>query len=70
MARWAALRLRIFPRDNYTCRRCDRVEGDTSLLVCDHVDLHRGNEQLFWHEGNLQTLCKPCHDKHKQREEQ
>jgi 5-methylcytosine-specific restriction endonuclease McrA len=46
------------------------VEGNTSLLVCDHIKPHRGKEELFWDEGNLQTLCKPCHDSLKQAEEQ
>ena len=71
-ARWRALRLKIFLRDLFTCQMpgCGRLEGDTSLLVCDHIKPHRGNEALFWDEANLQTLCKPCHDKVKQREEQ
>ncbi|OKO67049.1 HNH endonuclease [Bradyrhizobium sp. NAS96.2] len=72
LARWRALRRRIFLRDLYTCQRkgCGRVEPDTSLLVCDHVIPHRGDERLFWDEANLQTLCKTCHDRDKQREEQ
>jgi 5-methylcytosine-specific restriction protein A len=71
-SRWRALRLKIFLRDLFTCQMagCSRLEGDTSKLVCDHVKPHRGNEALFWDEANLQTLCKPCHDKAKQREEQ
>jgi 5-methylcytosine-specific restriction protein A len=70
MARWKALRLATFLRDLYCCRRCGRVEGNTSKLVCDHIKPHRGNAVLFWDEANLQTLCKPCHDKAKQIEEQ
>ncbi|MHC2666565.1 HNH endonuclease [Bradyrhizobium diazoefficiens] len=69
-ARWRALRLAIFLRDLYTCRKCGLVEGNTSLLVCDHINPHRGDERLFWDETNLQTLCKSCHDKLKQLEEQ
>ncbi|MFZ5736322.1 MAG: HNH endonuclease [Pseudomonadota bacterium] len=69
-SRWAALRLTIFLRDHYTCRRCTKLEGDTSRLVCDHIKPHRGDERLFWDEGNLQTLCKSCHDSAKQAEEQ
>jgi 5-methylcytosine-specific restriction protein A len=70
IARWRQLRLSIFKRDLYTCRKCPRIEGDTSLLVCDHVKPHRGDARLFWDETNLQTLCKPCHDRLKQAEEQ
>jgi 5-methylcytosine-specific restriction protein A len=71
-ARWQALRLRVFVRDGFTCqhRGCGRLEGDTSKLVCDHIEPHRGSEHLFWDEANLQTLCRPCHDSVKQAEEQ
>ncbi|MER2536042.1 MAG: HNH endonuclease signature motif containing protein [Rhizobiaceae bacterium] len=69
-ARWVKLRLAILLRDLYTCRMCRRIEPDMSKLVCDHVKPHRGDERLFWDESNLQTLCRPCHDRAKQREEQ
>lgn len=70
-ARWQKLRIVIFIRDRFTCQMpgCGRLEGNTSQLVCDHRRPHRGDEQLFWAETNLQTLCKPCHDGAKQREE-
>ncbi|QIB32645.1 HNH endonuclease [Ancylobacter pratisalsi] len=70
-ARWRALRLSVFSRDLFTCQMagCGKVEGNTSKLVCDHVRQHRGDEALFWDERNLQTLCKPCHDRVKQAEE-
>jgi hypothetical protein len=29
--------------------------------VADHVIAHRGNPELFWY-GQLQSLCKQCHD--------
>lgn len=72
LARWRMLRLVIFLRDLYTCQNkaCGRIEGNTSLLVCDHVKPHRGDERFFWDETNLQTLCKSCHDRIKQAEEQ
>jgi 5-methylcytosine-specific restriction protein A len=71
-ARWKQLRLKVFERDRYRCQHtgCCKVEGNTSKLICDHIKPHRGNEHLFWNEANLQTLCKPCHDKTKQQEEQ
>lgn len=70
LARWRLLRCKIFLRDLYTCRKCGLVEGNTALLVCDHIKPHRGDARLFWDENNLQTLCKSCHDKLKQAEEQ
>lgn len=66
-ARWEKQRQAVFLRDRYTCRLCNRIEGATSRLVCDHIRSHKGDEQLFWDECNLQTLCKPCHDGQKQR---
>lgn len=70
-ARWRALRIRILIRDRFTCQwpGCGMMTGDTSKLVADHREPHRGDETLFWAERNLQTLCKPCHDRHKQRVE-
>ena len=35
--------------------------------VVDHVVPHRGNNELFWDSSNWQSLCKLCHDGHKQR---
>lgn len=69
-ARWQKLRLSILLRDLFTCRMCLRVEGNTSRLVCDHIQPHRGDERLFWDASNLQCLCSACHDGAKQREEQ
>jgi len=69
-ARWQRLRQSIFLRDLFACQKCGRIEGDTSKLVCDHIKPHRGDERKFWDEGNLQTLCKTCHDTVKQAEEQ
>ncbi len=68
-ARWQKLRWFVLVRDLFTCRRCHRIEGTTSLLVADHVTPHRGDETLFWDDQNLQCLCKTCHDSAKQSEE-
>jgi hypothetical protein len=66
--RWQDLRWSVLLRDQFTCQICRRLEGDTSQLVCDHVEPHRGDIQKFW-AGPFQTLCKPCHDGQKQKEE-
>ncbi|SLN36704.1 HNH endonuclease [Aquimixticola soesokkakensis] len=68
-AKWQKLRWGVLQRDMFTCRTCGRLEADTSLLVADHITPHRGSEELFWDEQNLQCLCKRCHDTVKQREE-
>ena len=54
--RWALVRLRIFARDGWRCRRCGRA----GRLECDHVvPLHRGGAE--YDPANLQTLCRGCH---------
>lgn len=65
-ARWRALRMAVLVRDHFTCRMCGRLEGNTSLLVGDHIIPHKGNEALFWDETNVQCVCKSCHDGAKQ----
>jgi 5-methylcytosine-specific restriction enzyme A len=60
-ARWQQLRWSVLVRDQFTCQICRRLEGDTSRLVCDHVEPHRGDVDKFW-SCPFQTLCKPCHD--------
>lgn len=71
LVRWKRLRIQTFTRDHFTCQMagCGKIEGNTSKLICDHVTPHKGDEALFFDARNLQTLCKPCHDTLKQREE-
>lgn len=66
------LRPSAMKRDAYTCRMCGRNWGhDTSRLVVDHIEPHRGDWQLFIDPNNHQCLCdSPCHSKLKQRMEQ
>jgi 5-methylcytosine-specific restriction protein A len=66
--RWRKLAAEVKLRDLFTCQMqsCGRIGG---VLVADHRRPHRGNPDLFWNEANLWTICKPCHDGAKQREE-
>jgi 5-methylcytosine-specific restriction enzyme A len=66
---WRRLRWQVLARDLFTCQMCGKLEAQTSQLVADHKLPHRGNEGLFWDAGNIQCLCKPCHDGTKQSEE-
>lgn len=72
-ARWRDLRLEIIGRDEQRCRHPKhdgpRFVANLRRLVCDHRRPHRGDARLFWDPANLQTLCKVCHDTHKQAEE-
>lgn len=38
--------------------RGETVPADT----VDHIRPHRGDPVLFWDYGNLQSVCKACHD--------
>lgn len=57
---WRKLRLKILERDNYCCIKCGRSED---RMAVDHIQPHNGNEELFYNESNLQTLCPQCHAK-------
>jgi 5-methylcytosine-specific restriction protein A len=45
-------------RRDPVCRKCHRNPS----TVADHIKDHRGDERLFWDIGNLQGLCKGCHN--------
>lgn len=60
-----ALQLRREP----LCRMCRELGQYVEAGVVDHVVPHRGDERLFFDTENLQSLCKPCHDRHKQAQE-
>lgn len=57
-----------FLRANPLCVDCMRQGKTVASVIADHVIPHRGDEALFWN-GELQALCKLCHDSHKQRME-
>lgn len=39
--------------------------GDVvAATVVDHIKPHRGDRALAFDPDNLQSLCKPCHDRH------
>lgn len=51
------------------CRMCGELGLFVPATVVDHVVPHRGDRALFLDSENLQSLCKPCHDRHKQAQE-
>jgi hypothetical protein len=54
-AEWAALRSRVFERDNYTCTYCG---SRGNRLECDHIHpLSRGGSNEV---ENLTTACSEC----------
>jgi 5-methylcytosine-specific restriction protein A len=46
------------------CRYCRQQGRLSAASVADHITPHKGDPTLFW--GELQSLCKPCHDGAKQ----
>jgi 5-methylcytosine-specific restriction protein A len=54
--------------DEPLCRLHAKQGRVAKATVADHVVPHRGDETLFW-DGELQSLCGPCHNSVKQREE-
>lgn len=50
------------------CKFCAQRGELTRASVVDHVQPHRGDWNLFV-LGELQSLCKHCHDSIKQRHE-
>lgn len=51
------------------CKMCADLGKIVEATVVDHVVPHRGDMKLFWDRANWQSLCKICHDAHKQRSE-
>ncbi|WP_025052589.1 HNH endonuclease signature motif containing protein [Sulfitobacter noctilucae] len=49
--------------------RCAWPRCGAVATVVDHIIAHRGNQDRFWDRSNWQPLCKPCHDRRKQRQE-
>ncbi|QWY83662.1 HNH endonuclease protein [Rhizobium phage RHph_X2_26] len=65
---WQKLRLEQL-YDEPNCAYCARRGLFSAADVADHKRPHRGDRRLFFNRDNLQSLCKPCHDGEKQREE-
>lgn len=66
-ARWRRIRAKQLA-DNPLCKRCEARGEVAAATVCDHRERHNGDPDLFWN-GPFDSLCKPCHDGEKQREE-
>ena len=66
-ARWQKLRavqLAAYP----LCVMCRQMGRINPATVADHVEPHKGDVEKFW-TGDLQSLCKHCHDSHKKSAE-
>ena len=68
LRRWRR-RSRAFLRAHPLCRFCEATSRVTLATLVDHIKPHRGDEALFWDEGNWQGLCTTCHNSVKQAQE-
>lgn len=60
MFTWSEVREKVLQRDGYQCVRCGKTEREGAQLEVDHIQpLSKGGNPFD--EGNLQTLCKECH---------
>jgi 5-methylcytosine-specific restriction protein A len=65
---WQAIRKNQL-QSNPLCAYCLRLGIVTQATIGDHIKPHRGDFRLFFDASNVQSLCKPCHDSVKAREE-
>lgn len=53
-----SIRIKVFERDNYTCRICGAGRHSGDQLHVDHIQpISAGGRSVM---DNLQTLCAPC----------
>jgi 5-methylcytosine-specific restriction endonuclease McrA len=65
--RWRKMRRRFLDQ-HPLCKFCKQKGLIRAATVVDHVIPHKGDAVKFW-SGELQALCKPCHDGDKQHME-
>jgi len=53
---------RVYLASHPLCVICQKEGRYRKATVVDHIIPHRGDEQLFWDQGNWQALCKMHHD--------
>jgi 5-methylcytosine-specific restriction enzyme A len=67
-SRWKKSR-RLFLQEHPLCEECKTSGVVKAATVVDHVEAHKGNEELFWNQSNWQALCKECHDRKTAKED-
>jgi 5-methylcytosine-specific restriction protein A len=60
--RWQAARARFLAAHRW-CEECTRAGRRVLATVVDHRTPHRGNQALFWNEGNWSALCATHHNR-------
>jgi 5-methylcytosine-specific restriction protein A len=54
---------KAFLRQHPICRSCQGQGRLNAATEVDHIQPHRGDQELFWNQANWQALCKACHAK-------
>jgi 5-methylcytosine-specific restriction endonuclease McrA len=67
-SRWQKARATWLKR-HPLCKMHSELGHVVPATVVDHIVPHRGDQALFWDQGNWQSLCKHCHDSIKQQQE-
>lgn len=59
----------VYLRDNYTCQECGLIaKPHSKKLDAHHIVPCREDESLMYEVSNGITLCKPCHNKTRNKE--
>ena len=66
--RWRKAR-DVYLADNPLCIDCLEQGRSVPATVVDHAIPHRGDDALFWDEGNWAARCKPHHDRKTARQD-
>ena|SRR5690554_2622226 len=66
--RWHRLRYKQLQAEPL-CKFCLEQGRTEAATVVDHITPHKGNQELFFDPGNLQSLCKLHHDAAKAKAE-
>jgi 5-methylcytosine-specific restriction protein A len=66
--KWQRERLR-FLEAHPLCRMCEAKGLVVAADLVDHIEPHRGDQELFWNRNNWQSCCRNCHDGEKRRQE-
>lgn len=53
----------LFLQRNPLCVACLKEGKIAPAVIVDHIIPHRGDQALFWDQGNWQPLCKKHHDR-------
>ena len=60
--RWQVFR-KHWLANNPLCEHCCSAGKTQLATVVDHIIDHKGDMELFWREGNHQSLCVSCHNR-------